>query len=136
MKGVDSNILVYAINKDLPEHIFCKSLLEKVAKGEEVVAIPAIVFMESFHALVFVYKYPPTEVKLRLTALIDSKYVDVLNINVGSILIAFEIADLYGTGGRNSLIAASLLEHSINIIYSHDKDFDEIAKINRIDPIE
>ncbi|MGV9141631.1 MAG: type II toxin-antitoxin system VapC family toxin [Promethearchaeota archaeon] len=135
MKGVDSNIIVYAINKDLPEHIYCKELLKRVANGDEIIAIPSIVFMESFHALVHVYKFPIKKVKIRLSALIDSKYVNVLDINVGSIVIAFEITESYGTGGRDSLIAASLLENSINTIYSHDKDFDNITKLERLDPI-
>ena len=66
MKGMDSNILVYALNRDLPEHKFCKVLLEKIAKGDETISIPAIVFMECFHALVNAYKYKESEVKERL----------------------------------------------------------------------
>jgi predicted nucleic acid-binding protein len=136
MNGIDSNIIVYAINKDLPEHINCKNLLKRVAKGVEIITIPTIVFMESFHALVYVYKYPIKKVKVRLSTLIDSKYVNVLNITVASILLAFEIAESYGTGGRDSLIAANLLENSIKTIYSHDKHFDDITKLERVDPVE
>lgn len=136
LKGIDSNIIVYSINKDLPEHRPCKRFLVNVAKGEEVVSIPTIVFMESYHALVYVYKFSPKKVIQRLSAIVDSSYVNVLSISTGTIYLAFEIARSFQTGGRDSLIAASLLEHSIDEIYSHDKDFDEIERIKRIDPID
>jgi len=135
MRGIDSNILVYALNKDLPEHLPCKELLIKIVNGKELVSIPSIVFMECFHALVKAFKYKEVEVKKRLIAIIDSKNINVLDISTSSILLAFEIAEKYRTGGRDSLIAASLLENKIQEIYSHDTDFDKILLIKRIDPI-
>ena len=135
MRGIDSNILVYSLNKDLPEHLPCKELLIDIINGKEVVSIPSIVFMECFHALVKAFKYKEVEVKKRLIAIIDSKNINVLDISTSSILLAFEIAEKYSTGGRDSLIAASLLENKIQEIYSHDTDFDKILLINRIDPI-
>ena len=136
MKGVDSNIIVYALNQDLHEHGNCKGLLKKVADGEETISVPSIVFMESYHALVYAYKFDESEVKRRIIAIIDSENINVLEIAVSTILLAFEIAEEYKTGGRDSLIAASLLEHNIQEIYSHDKDFDKIKRIKRIDPIQ
>ena len=135
MRGIDSNILVYALNKDLYEHLACKELLMSIVNGNEVVSIPSIVFMECFHALVKAFKYKEVEVKKRLVAIIDSKNINVLDISTSSILFAFEIAEKYRTGGRDSLIAASLLENKIQEIYSHDSDFDNIKLIKRIDPI-
>ncbi|MHA1414035.1 MAG: type II toxin-antitoxin system VapC family toxin [Promethearchaeota archaeon] len=134
MRGVDSNIIVYALNKDLPEHLPCKELLINIVNGNELVSIPSIVFMESFYALVKAFNFKETEVKKRLTAIIDSVNINVLDISTSSILLAFEIAEKYGTGGRDSLIAASLLENKIQEIYSHDSDFDKIKLIKRIDP--
>lgn len=136
MRGLDSNIIVYALNRDLPDHNFCKNLLETIATGEATISIPSIVFMESYHALVYAYKFNESEVKDRLTAIIDSENVNVLEISVSTILIAFEIAEEYKTGGRDSLIAASILENNIKEIYSHDRDFDKIKRIKRIDPIK
>ena len=136
MRGIDSNILIYALNKDLPEHPPCKELLEKIVKGEEIISIPAIGFMESFHALVRAYKYQESEVKLRLSAIIDSENVNVMEISVSTVLLAFEIAEKVKTGGRDSLIAASLIENNISEIYSHDADFDKITQLKRNDIIE
>ena len=135
MRGIDSNVLVYALNKDLPEHLPCKGLLVNIVNGNELVSIPSIVFMECFHALVKAFKYKEVEVKKRLIAIIDSKNINVLDISTSSILFAFEIAEKYRTGGRDSLIAASLLVNKIKEIYSHDSDFDKIELIKRIDPI-
>lgn len=134
MRGIDSNILVYALNKDLPEHLPCKQLLINIINGIELVSLPSVVFMESFHALVKSYKYKEVEVKKRLVALIDSKNINVLVISTSSVLLAFEIAEKFKTGGRDSLIAASLLENNIQEIYSHDSDFDKILLMKRIDP--
>jgi len=134
MRGIDSNILVYALNKDLPEHLPCKQLLIDIINGIELVSLPSVVFMESFHALVKSYKYKEVEVKKRLVALIDSKNINVLVISTSSVLLAFEIAEKFKTGGRDSLIAASLLENKIQEIYSHDSDFDKILLMKRIDP--
>ena len=135
VRGIDSNILVYALNKDLPEHLHCKNLLIDIVNGKELVSIPSIVFMECFHALVKAFKYKEVEVKKRLITIMDSKNINVLDISTSSILLAFEIAEKYRTGGRDSLIAASLLENKIQEIYSHDSDFDKIILIKRIDPI-
>ena len=136
MKGIDANIIVCAVNSDLPEHSCSKGLLEEVARGMEPIAIPNIVFMESYHALVYRYKFNSINVKERLIAILESENVVVLDITTTTILYAFEIASHYYTGGRDSLIAASLLENNIKEIYSHDGAFDSIKEINRIDPIK
>ena len=81
------------------------------------------------------FKYKEVEVKKRLIAIIDSENINVLDISTSSILLAFEIAEKYRTGGRDSLIAASLLENKIQEVISHDTDFDKILLIKRIDPI-
>ena len=135
MRGIDSNVIVYTLNEDLPEHAFCKELLKTIITGKEIVSIPSIVFMESFHALVKAYKYKESAVKKRLIAIIDSRNVNVLDITTSTILLAFEIAEKFETGGRDSLIAASLLENKIQEFYSHDSDFDKIMLLKRMDPI-
>ncbi|MBN1803536.1 MAG: type II toxin-antitoxin system VapC family toxin [Candidatus Lokiarchaeota archaeon] len=135
MKGIDSNVIIYALNKDLPEHEPCRVLLEKVAKGLETIAIPAVVLMESYHVLVRAYKFAPSEVKKRLVSIIESENITILGQGLSSILLAFDVAEDFDTGGRDSLIAACLLENNIKEIYSHDSDFDKIRLIKRIDPV-
>ena len=135
MRGIDSNIIVYALNSDLLEHEPCKKLFERIADAKEIAGIPSIVFMESYHALVYKFKFLSSEVKRRLTAILDSENVIIYNISTSTILYAFEIASQYKMGGRDSLIAASLLENNVKEIYSHDADFDKINEITRVDPI-
>jgi len=135
MRGIDSNIIVYALNSDLPEHEPCKELFERIAVAKEIAGIPSIVFMESYHALVYKFKFKSSEVKHRLSVILDSENVIINNISTSTILYAFEIASQYKVGGRDSLIAASLLENNIKEIYSHDADFGKILELNRIDPI-
>ncbi len=135
MKGIDSNIIIYALNKDLPEHESCRNLLVKIAKGLETIAIPTVVLMESYHVLVRAYKFAPSEVKKRLVSIIESENINILGEGLSSILLAFDVAEEFDTGGRDSLIVACLLENNIKELYSHDKDFDKIDLIKRIDPI-
>ncbi len=135
MRGIDSNILVYALNSDLPEHEPCKELFERIADAKEFAGIPSIVFMESYHALVYKFKFLSSEVKHRLSAILDSENVIIYSISTSTILFAFEIASQYKMGGRDSLIAASLLENGVKEIYSHDADFGRINEITRVDPI-
>lgn len=136
MIGVDSNIIVYGLNSDLPEHKYCVELLENVATGKEIIAIPSIVFMESYHALVYAYKFDHLEVKNRLITIVDSDNIIIFNISTSTILYAFEIAGQYNIGGRDALITASLLENNVKKIYSHDHDFDIIKDIKRMDPVK
>jgi len=136
MRGFDSNIIVYALNSDLPEYKYCEPLIKRLAIGEEIVSISSIVFMESYHALVYKYKFPALKVKKRLTAILESRNVVILEITIKTILYAFEIASHYYIGGRDSLIAANLLENNIKEIYSHDGTFDTIKEIIRIDPVK
>ena len=136
MIGVDSNIIVYALNSDLPEHKECVELLENVAMGKEIIAIPSIVFMESYHALVYAYKFDHLEVKNRLITIVDSDNIVIFNISTSTILYAFEIAGQYNIGGRDALITACLLENNVKKIYSHDHDFEVINEIKRMDPVK
>ncbi|MBN1803519.1 MAG: hypothetical protein JW891_18560 [Candidatus Lokiarchaeota archaeon] len=91
--------------------------------------------MESYHVLVRAYKFAPSEVKKRLVSIIESENINILGEGLSSILLAFDVAEEFDTGGRDSLIAACLLENNIKELYSHDKDSDKINLIKRIDPI-
>ncbi|MHA1291986.1 MAG: type II toxin-antitoxin system VapC family toxin [Promethearchaeota archaeon] len=136
MRGIDSNIIVYALNSDLPEHNDCKQLFIDISQGKETVAIPSIVFMEGYHALVYQFKFESSEIKKRLITILESENIVIFDISTTTILYAFEIASQYNTGGRDSLIAASLLENNVHEIYSHDSDFDSVEELVRIDPIK
>ena len=135
MEGIDTNILIYALHKDFPEHKESVSIfLEKIRK-EQPLAISSIVFMEAYNTLVYKVKKPANEVKKRLKAIILSSNVMVLEITAKSILFALELAEIRKLGGRDALIAANYIENSINKIISLDNDFDNIPELNRIDPI-
>lgn len=135
MQGIDSNILVYALHQDFPEHQKCVQVFLDVMHKNKPLAISSIVFMEVYHTLVHKIKISAEKVKLRLKSLILSSNIMVLEITSKSILYALELAGSRNLGGRDSLIAANYLENAISIIISHDKDFDKIPEIQRVDPI-
>jgi len=135
MQGIDSNILIYALHQDFPEHRESVQVFLDIMQKDKPIAISSIVFMEVYHTLVHKIKISAEKVKLRLKALILSPNIIVLEISSKSILYALELAVKRNLGGRDSLIAANYLENAISIILSHDKDFDKIPEIQRIDPI-
>jgi predicted nucleic acid-binding protein len=135
MEGIDINILIYALHKDFPEHKKSVSVFLEKIRNEQPLAVSCIIFMEVYHTLVHKVKIPANEVKNRLKALILSSNTLVLEITTKSILHALELAEIRNLGGRDALIAANYLENSISTIISHDKDFDNIPELKRIDPI-
>jgi len=135
MKGIDTNIIVYSLAGDYPEHPPCRDLFIQIAKGTLSVIISGIVMMEAYHTLVYKIQYPPKEVKRRLIALMKSKNINILAISSKTILFALEVASQYKIGGRDALIAANYLESGCSEIFSHDSDFDRIPLLQRNDPI-
>ena len=120
MKGIDTNIIVYSLAGDYPEHLQCKRLFLQIARGELSVVISGIAIMEAYHTLVYKIKYSPQEVKKRLIALIKSKNINIIEITSKTVLFALEIASQYVVGGRDALIAANYLEFGCKDIFSHE----------------
>ena len=136
MEGLDSNILIYALHKDFPEHDESLRVFTDRISKDQPLAVSSIVFMEVYHTLVHKVKVPAEDVKARLKAIILSSNIMVLEITSKSVLFALELAEKRKLGGRDALIAANYLENAISIIISHDKDFDKISELYRIDPIK
>ncbi|MCF2140170.1 MAG: type II toxin-antitoxin system VapC family toxin [Candidatus Lokiarchaeota archaeon] len=136
MKGIDTNIIVYSLAGDYPEHLQCKRLFLQIAKGELSVVLSGITIMEAYHTLVYKIKYSPQEVKKRLIAIMKSKNINIIQITSKTVRFALELASQYIVGGRDALITANYLEFGCKEIFSHDYDFDKIPLLRRIDPIE
>jgi predicted nucleic acid-binding protein len=51
MKGIDTNIIVYSLAGDYPEHQPCKELFLQIAKGKLSVIISGIAIIEAYHTL-------------------------------------------------------------------------------------
>lgn len=135
MNGIDTNIIVYSLAGDYPEHLQCKEYFLQIAKGKMSVIISGIAIMEAYHTLIYKIKYPPDKVKRRLKAFMKSKNINILKITSRTVLFALEIASQYNVGGRDALIAANYLESGCRDIISHDSDFDRIPLLQRKDPI-
>lgn len=130
MRGVDTNILVYADREETPDHQAAKELLRGLAIGSEPWALPWPCIYEFLrvvtHPRVF---HPPTPIDEAWEAvelLLDSPSVLVLSEGerhrriLGDLLRA---APVTGNLVHDAHIAALLLEHGVNEILTADEDF-------------
>ena len=138
---IDANILVYAVNKDAPQHARAKSWLEKAISGTEPIGIPWTVLLAF----------------LRLTTR-PGLFRDPLRIGVAFDLIDFwleqtsvsiihpgpkhgalmrELLEPLGTGGNltsDAHLAALALEHRAELC-SSDRDFQRFPGLKWRNPL-
>jgi len=124
--GLDTNILVYALDPTLPEH----SKAKKVILSSDGVAINSTVVHECYHTLVFRRKMPPTDSKLKILELLKDSRTSFLNMTKGVSLFALDLATKMNLGGRDSLIIGCYLHNNIAEIYSHDEDLTKLASLH------
>jgi toxin-antitoxin system PIN domain toxin len=139
---VDVNLLLYAVNRDLPGHSTARTWLEQTLSGSERVGFPWIVIMAflriTTNARVF-------EKPLTIESAID--YMDDwLNQPVvitvvpgrGHWKILRSLLARTGTGGNlttDAHIAALALEHG-GTVYSADNDFKRFPGLQHVNPLD
>jgi predicted nucleic acid-binding protein len=137
--GIDTNILVYALDPTCPEHTKAK----KTLLAAESWAVNSTVVHECYHTLVFKRKISPIDSKLKIVETLKDSRTAFLNLTKSVSLFALDIATRMNLGGRDSLIIGSYLHKNIREIYSHDEELTELGKvsfkgrrIHIIDPIK
>jgi len=126
--GVDSNVLCYALDPAYPEHHKLNGLLLGLST-QNMLAVNPTVIHEAYHALVFGQKWLPEEGRLRLGLLLKHPFILFYSQTKRTCIVALNIANKYGCGGRDSLILANFLLNKIPIVYSHD---DELLKLKKV----
>ena len=141
--AVDSNIWIYALDSASPRHrparAFLRSLLER---DEPWVATWSIVYevlrVLTHPALVGKRMVAPS-VEKDLFRFIDEAGVRVLpETESHREFLSMVLRDTKGARGNfwhDCHIAATLLEHGTNVLYSCDRDFRRISLLKVIDPL-
>jgi predicted nucleic acid-binding protein len=119
IRGLDTNVLCYALDTGFPEHKKTAHLLTGLSMDNQL-ALNATVLHETYHTLVRRQKWMKEDAVDRLTALLRQNNVKYLNQTKSISLFAFSLAQMHDLGGRDSLILANYVCNGISAMYTHD----------------
>jgi toxin-antitoxin system PIN domain toxin len=136
---LDTNILVYAMNKDAAQHGACRSLLvQDVAREIPVAVAPQVLF--EYFAVVTSAKQ--MTIPLSATdAANDVEYLrralPVVHPGPGVVARTLELLRVLGHSGRHVfdvVLAATMMESGINAIFTYDDRFAKMPGIVALTP--
>ena len=139
MNGIDSSILVYALDPTTDEHVSARdSILSTQAW-----AINPTVVHESYHALVFKRGMSPGDARLKLGAFIRDRRTTFLNLTKTISLFSLDLGPKLSLGGRDALIVGCYLRNGMETTLTHDKDLLSLQRLRFkdremkfVDPLE
>lgn len=127
--AIDTNILLYAANASDPSSETAFALVERLARGPELLYLfwPVVMgFLRlSTHPTVTEEPLSPAEALAQIGDLIDRPHVRTPGETPGFLAIYRETASA-GTRGKDvtdAHIAALMRQHSVQTIYTRDRDF-------------
>ena len=126
MIGMDSNILVYALDPTFPEHDKAKSAI----LSSDGWAVNATVIHETYHTLVFRRKISSIDSKRKIVEFLEERRTSFINLTKSISLFALDLAAKTNLGGRDSLIIGCYLHNRVPELYSHDEDLVKLRKVS------
>jgi predicted nucleic acid-binding protein len=129
MKGLDTNILCYALDPAYSEHRELKNLLINLSP-ENIVALNPTIIHETYHTLVFGQKWVPQEARKRLRMLLVHPYIHFFSQTKKTSVIALNLAVQHKLGGRDALIIANFLLNKVPTLYTSDQELLAFRKIS------
>jgi uncharacterized protein len=137
---IDTNVLVYAANASDPVHERARDLLERLARGPELLFLfwPAIMgFLRiSTSTGIFATPYTPGEALAAITGLIERPHVRTPSEEPG-FLDLYRTTARGGTRGRlvpDAHLATLMLQHGVGVIHTRDRGFRRFDGISVRDP--
>jgi predicted nucleic acid-binding protein len=125
VNGIDSSILVYALDPTTAEHVRARdSLLSTQAW-----AINPTVLHESYHTLVFNRGMSPGDAGLKLRALTRDRRTAFLNLTKTISLFSLGLGPKLNLGGRDALIVGCYLRNGMETMLTHDKDLLSVRRL-------
>ena len=139
--ALDANILLYASNTASSFHQRARQLVERGARGPEIMCLPWPVVMAylriSTHPAVFDQPLSPQEAMANVEALLSRPNVRTLGEIEGfwaSFRRTTEGLVVRGNLVPDAHIAALLLQHGVTTLWTHDRDFRKFEGIRVRDP--
>ncbi len=138
---VDVNLLLYAVNQDLPQHARSRAWLEDVLSGSESVGLPWVVTLAFLRlttsSRVFQRPLPVEHALAYVEEWLAQPVVATIAPGQGHWMILRNLLLDSGTGGNlatDAHIAALAIEYGCTV-YSTDNDFKRFAGIRHINPL-
>jgi len=137
---VDTNILLYAANADDEAHRVARDLLERLARGPDLLYLfwPTIMgFLRiATHPAIFPDPFAPDQAAAAITALIERPNVRTPGESDGFWRIYGKTADGQTRGNHvpDAHLAALMRQHGVGVIYTRDRDLRRYDGIDTRDP--
>ena len=130
---LDSNVLLYAVGEESLFRQPCRHLLQHVAKGDVAGETSILTVQEVVHHRQRRGDIAPASHGRHVLAICSTTH----SLDHSVVLAALALMDDHATLGTGDAIhAATALAHGIGAVVSADSDFDGIAGIERIDPLD
>jgi len=124
--GLDTNILVYALDPTFSEHDQAKRAV--ISSGG--CAVNSTVIHETYHTLVYRRRIAPADSKRKIVGLLRDRRVVFINLTKTVSLVALDLGAKMKLGGRDSLIVGCYLHNRIPEMYSHDEDMLRLRQVS------
>jgi len=138
---VDVNVLLYATNRDAPEHRRARALVDHLAAGPELVVLlwPALMgFLRiATHPRIFESPLTPDEAVTNVEALLALPHVRAVGEDDGFWPLyrrVVEPAPVRGNLVPDAHLVALMLAHGVSSIWSRDRDLRKFDGITVRDP--
>lgn len=138
---VDANLLLYAVNRDLPQNPRARAWLEEVLSGDENVGLPWVVILAFLRLTTSARVFERPLTVEQAVAYIDEWLAQPLVTTVtpgkGHWMILHNLLTISGTGGNlttDAHIAALAIEHGYTV-YSTDNDFRRFSGLCHVNPL-
>jgi uncharacterized protein len=142
MIAVDTNILIYSHRSDLPQHTKATQALKALVEGRQAWAVPWPVLHEFYRVVtdrrIFINPTPPQKAFDQIAAWLESPTVSV----IGESLEHFDVlqklathADIQGAAIHDARIAAICLSHSVEKLWTADRDFSYFPQLKTVNPL-
>ncbi len=138
---VDANLLIYAVNRDAPQHARVKAWLEQALSGRETVGLPWNVLLAFLRLTTRpgVFRRPLTVASALdlIASWLDRESVTLVHPGPRHYRLLRDLLEECGTGGNltsDAHLAALAIEHGARL-YSLDKDFSRFPRLDWRNPL-
>lgn len=131
---IDSNIWCYYFNESAPEHEIISIALEGILSTQGV-AITSVILMEVAH---YLYRQIPGKAGSLIDTFLTYPF-QFYELDLKTVHHAIQILEqyaLYGIGGRDATIIASMELSGIKYLMTNDKSFVNVKSIEVINPLQ
>ncbi len=125
MKGIDSSVLVYALDPVTKEHARARDAILSLQEW----AINPMVVHEVYHTLVFKRGMRPNDAKSKLKGVARDGRTRFFNITKRVSLHSLALASELNLGGRDSLIVGCYMVNGVETMLTHDADLLAISDV-------